>query len=64
MEKQTEWAQQTFTKIIDERLSNNRITIFTSNLTFKEICSIYKDGRLPSGLEATTLFVEMPEEDI
>lgn len=64
MEKQTEWVQQTYTKIIDERLMNNRLTIFTSNLTFKEIEVIYTDGRLPSRLQAMALFVPMPEEDI
>lgn len=64
MEKQTEWVQQTYTKILDERLMNNRLTIFTSNLTFKEIEGIYKDGRLPSRLQAMAMFVPMPEEDI
>lgn len=64
MEKQTEWVQQTYTKIIDERLMNNRLSIFTSNLTFKEIEGIYKDGRLPSRLQAMAIFVPMPEEDI
>lgn len=32
-------------------------------LTLKETRLIYKDGRLPSRLEATTLFVDMPEEE-
>ena len=63
MEKQTEWVQQTYTKILDERLMNNRLTIFTSNLTFKKIEGIYKDGRLPSRLQAMALFVPMLEED-
>lgn len=64
LEKQTDWAQQTFTKIIDERLNNNRLTIFTSNLTYDQIKKIYKEGRLPSRLQAMTIFIEMPEEDV
>lgn len=64
LEQQTPWVQQTFTKIIDKRLSNTRLTIFTSNLTYKEIRAIYEEERLPSRLEAMTLFVPMPEEDI
>lgn len=64
MANHSTWEQQTFTKIIDKRISNKRITIFTSNVTYQQIRDRYDDNRLPSRLEAMTLFVPMPEEDI
>lgn len=64
MEKQTEFVQQTYTKIIDNRMVNKRLTVFTSNLTIDEVYKIYSNNRLPSRLNAVSLFVPMPEEDI
>lgn len=59
-----DWVEETFTRILDYRLQNLKVTIFTSNLEIDALDSKYKSGRISSRVEKMTYPVKMPEEKI
>ncbi|MGG3798012.1 ATP-binding protein [Metabacillus fastidiosus] len=64
VEKVGEWVEETFTRILDYRLQNHKVTIFTSNLEINELDEKYPQGRISSRIEKMTFPVQMPEEKI
>lgn len=60
-EKLTEWVNETFYAIINDRMLNKLITIYTSNCTIDEL---NHDSRIKSRIQGTTYPVKCPEEDI
>lgn len=64
VEKASDWVEETLTRILDYRLQNKKVTIFTSNLEINELDSWYPSGRISSRIEKMTYPVHMPEERI
>lgn len=60
----TDWAERTFTDILDERLVSKKITLFTSNFRIKDLDRVYKAGRISGRIKEMTLEVYMPEEKV
>lgn len=48
VEKATVWSEELLTQILDERLSNKRPTILTSNYSIQELSKKYTAGRVGS----------------
>ena len=61
VENPTPWVKSIFYSILDGRMDNNKITIFTSNLSMDEL---QHDDRLKSRIEKMALPIEFPEESI
>lgn len=61
VENPTPWVKSIFYSILDGRMGNNKITIFTSNLSMDEL---QHDDRLKSRIEKMALPIEFPEESI
>ncbi|MBP0725563.1 ATP-binding protein [Bacillus sp. RG28] len=64
VEKVTDWVEETFTRVLDYRLQNKKVTIFTSNLTIEQLDMKYQQGRVSSRIEKMSFPVAMPEESI
>ncbi len=64
VEKAGDWVEETFTRILDHRLQNLKVTIFTSNLEIDDLDNQYPQGRISSRIEKMTYPVKMPEERI
>ncbi|WP_318247386.1 ATP-binding protein [Priestia flexa] len=64
VEKATEWSEEMMTQIFDERLSNKRPTIITSNYSIQELSKKYVAGRVGSRIEKMVFPVPMPEESV
>lgn len=60
-EKLTDWVNETFYEIINQRLQNNLITIYTSNCKIEDL---KHDSRIISRIKGNVLSVKCPEEDI
>lgn len=60
-EKLTDWVNQTFYGIINQRMLSKRITIYTSNCTVDEL---KHDERIKSRIGGNVYVVKCPEEDI
>lgn len=60
------WKENTMTGILDYRMDNNLITIFTSNITIDELTSetLYPEGRVASRVRKIAYEVHMPEESV
>ena len=50
--------------IVDFRLENRKLTIFTSNVTITELEGIFPGGRVNKRIKKMTLQINMPEESI
>jgi len=61
VENPTPWVKTIFYSILDGRMDNNKITIFTSNLSVGEL---NHDDRLKSRIVKMAIPMEFPEEDI
>ncbi len=57
----TPWVKTIFYSILDGRMDNNKITIFTSNMSMEELDH---DDRLKSRIEKMAIPMEFPEESI
>ncbi len=61
VENPTPWVKSIFYSILDGRMDNNKITIFTSNMSMEEL---NHDDRLKSRIEKMAIPMEFPEESI
>ena len=61
VENPTPWVKAIFYSILDGRMDNNKITIFTSNMSMEELDH---DDRLKSRIEKMAIPMEFPEESI
>lgn len=61
VENPTPWVKTIFYSILDGRMDNNKITIFTSNMSMEELDH---DDRLKSRIEKMAIPMEFPEESI
>ena len=61
VEKPTSWVKSIFYSILDARMDNKKLTIFTSNLSMDEL---QHDDRLKSRIEKMALPIEFPDESI
>lgn len=64
VEKVTEWVEETFSRILDYRLQNKLMTIFTSNIRIDDLDNRYSEGRVKSRIEKMAFPVEFPNESI
>jgi DNA replication protein DnaC len=64
VEKATEWSEEIYTKILNDRMINKRPTIITSNLSMELLSEKFRSGRIDSRLNKMTLPVHLPEEDV
>ncbi|RKD22574.1 hypothetical protein BEP19_09950 [Ammoniphilus oxalaticus] len=64
VEKTGDWVEETFTRILEHRLLNMKLTIFTSNLAIDELDSKYPEGRVRDRIKKMAFPVKMPEEQI
>lgn len=64
VEKASDWVEETLTRILDYRLQNKKVTIFTSNLEIDSLDFPYPAGRISSRIEKMTYPIHMPEEKI
>ena len=60
-EKATDWANDRFYQIINERYVNNRITIFTSNMS---LSNLRYDDRITERIKEKCLQIDFPEESV
>lgn len=60
-EKATDWAQERFYQIINERYVNNRVMIFTSNM---DLDGLKYDGRIINRIKEQCFRVDFPEESV
>lgn len=60
-EKATDWANDRFYQIINERYVNNRITIFTSNMS---LSNLRYDDRITDRIKEKCLQIDFPEESV
>ena len=60
-ERATEWAGDRFYQIINERYINNRVTIFTSNMSLN---SLKYDDRITNRIKERNFCVDFPEESV
>ena len=64
MEKYSAFVQETFDNIVDERWSEERLTVFTSNLSFDELEAHYNDhGRISSRIAGMCVAIELVGDD-
>lgn len=61
MEKATEWINNKFYQIINERYNHKKITMFTSNIPLPVL---NYDERIKSRVEEITYQIEFPEESV
>ncbi|MDI7740599.1 ATP-binding protein [Lysinibacillus fusiformis] len=64
VEKVSEWSEEMFTQILDERMTNFRPTVITSNFSINQLSKHYKMGRVSNRIEKMTFPIPMPEESI
>jgi DNA replication protein DnaC len=64
VENVTDWVEQIFTTILEHRLTNKKVTIFTSNLSVDELDEKYKAGRVSSRIEKMAFPIYMPDERV
>ncbi|MFL0365346.1 ATP-binding protein [Pseudobacillus sp. 179-B 2D1 NHS] len=64
VEKASDWVEETLTRILDYRLQNKKVTLFTSNLEIDELDNSYPAGRISDRIDKMTFPVHMPEEKI
>jgi len=50
--------------ILDHRMDNNKLTIFTSNVTIDELEGVYPGGRVNKRVNKMTIQINLPEESI
>lgn len=60
-EKLTDWVNETFYEIINQRMLNKKITIYTSNCTVE---ALKHDERIKSRIAGNVYKVKCPEQDI
>ena len=60
-EKATDWTNDRFYQIINERYTNNRITIFTSNMSLR---NLKYDDRITDRIKEKCLQIDFPEESV
>lgn len=61
VERVTDWVEEVFFSIINDRVNNNKVTIFTSN---KRISELSYTERTKSRIERSTELLLFPEEDV
>lgn len=61
VENPTSWVKSIFYSILDGRMNNKKVTIFTSNLSMDQL---QHDDRLKSRIEKMALPIEFPNESI
>lgn len=61
VENPTPWVKSIFYSILDSRMDNKKVTIFTSNLSMDQL---QHDERLKSRMEKMAIPVEFPDESI
>lgn len=64
VEKTTDWSEEMFTKILDDRMNYKRPTIITSNIEVNQLSKKYRAGRIESRIEKMTLPVPLPDENV
>lgn len=64
VEKVSDWVEQTFTTILEYRLTNKKVCIFTSNMSIEELDKKYTEGRISSRIEKMAFPIYMPDESI
>ncbi|MFD1032926.1 ATP-binding protein [Metaplanococcus flavidus] len=64
VEKSSEWAESIFTQILEERMNNRKLTIFTSNIHTENLSKKFPMGRVQSRIQKMTFPLAMPEESI
>lgn len=64
VEKVSDWSEEMFTQILDERMSNFRPTIITSNFSISQLSNKYKMGRVSNRIEKMVFPIAMPEESV
>lgn len=60
-ERTTEWSGDRFYQIINERYINNRVTIFTSNMSLD---NLKYDSRITNRIKERNFCVDFPEESV
>lgn len=60
-EKLTDWVNETFYEIINQRMLSKKITVYTSNCTVEEL---KHDDRIKSRIDGMVYKVKCPEQDI
>lgn len=61
VENPTSWVKSIFYSILDGRMNNKKVTIFTSNLSMDQL---QHDDRLKSRIEKMAIPIEFPSESI
>lgn len=56
-----EWHSQEMFRLIDERMRQGKVTIYTSNLPFSRL---NVDDRIKSRISSTSVTIQMPEESV
>lgn len=64
VEKVTSFVEEKFSGIMDYRLTNKKVTLFTSNLSIDDLDIKYKEGRVSSRIEKMAFPIYMPDEKI
>jgi DNA replication protein DnaC len=64
VEKATDWSEEMFTKILDDRMNYKRPTIITSNIEINQLSKKYRAGRIESRVEKMTFPVLLPDESV
>jgi DNA replication protein DnaC len=64
VEKTTDWSEEMFTKILDDRMNYKRLTIITSNIEINQLSKKYRAGRIESRVEKMTFPVPLPDESV
>ena len=64
VEKASEWSESIFTQILEERMNNRKLTIFTSNIHIEDLSKRYPNGRVQSRIQKMTFPLAMPEESV
>lgn len=60
-EKPSDWVNETFYSILNDRMTGNKITIFTSNCTIEEL---HHDDRVKNRIEKMAIPIWFPEESM
>lgn len=60
----TVFEEGIFYDILDDRLENNKLTIFTSNVTIDELEMTYPGGRVNKRVNKMAIQINLPEESI
>jgi DNA replication protein DnaC len=64
VEKATDWSEEMFTKILNDRMNYKRPTIITSNIQINQLSKKYRAGRIESRIEKMTFPVHLPDENV